>query len=65
MKIQITLVGSLEDEDENAVAILSEEGVTLDSAELGTVRLSWADLKRILEDPFSEEMLEVADEEVW
>jgi hypothetical protein len=64
-RIQITISGSADDEDENAVATLSEEGVTFDSADLGIMRISWNDLKRILEDPVAEEMLESADPEAW
>lgn len=65
VKIQITVVGPLEEEDENAVAILSEAGVMIDSADLGSLQIRWSDLKRILSDPFAEEMLENADQEDW
>ena len=65
IRLQIAAIGPLGEEDETAVAVLSDEGIIIDSLDLGTVGISWSDLKRILETPFAEECMDQARVETF
>lgn len=62
-RLQVTALGPIGEEDETAVAVLSEDGIIIDSLELGTVGISWSELKRLLETPFAEECMDQAQVE--